>query len=136
MSELAVQSEDAVNNQFQTDIALTRAENEQLKQTIDTLSARLTAFENGALTATPRGRLILLLENIRALMVEGNSYRDQIDGLKNDFSRLPVLDQQALSASLVALEQYADGITPYDILVRRFDDVASSAYLEKEKADG
>lgn len=117
-------------------LALARAETAQLKAQLDALSARTEQLQAGALEASPRGRLLLLLSRVKDNALAGRSLGADLVAMRPDIATLPALDQQLIGAELAVIGAHTGGISAYEQLVRDFDTVARDAKFAAEKADG
>lgn len=117
-------------------LALARAESAQLKARLGTIEEMLQASTAGALEASPRGRLVLLLSRMKDRALAGLPFGAEVTGLRADISELPALDQQMMGAEIAILAGAGAGIEPHAALVRDFDPTVAAALRAGEKADG
>lgn len=117
-------------------LALARAESAQLKERLTTIEASLQAVEAGALEASPRGRLVLVLSRMKDRALAGLSFGAELTGLRSDIAELPALDQQLMGAEIAVLENTSEGIRPYAALVRDFEPAVAAALHAGEKEQG
>ena len=127
---------DPALTRLESAVTVTNAETAALKQQIDDLQSALNTIASGALETSPRGRLILLLTRMKEKAQAGLTFKSDIQALRVDLSTLPALDQQVVGSEISKLETTGGLITPYDILLRDFDAVASAAAQAQDKSEG
>lgn len=117
-------------------IALARAENDRLKNQIQSLQVAISGLQEGALSTTPRGRLLIVLGRIKEQAQAGLSFDAELNSAQLDIAALPAIDQQLVGADFTVLASNASGITSFEILNRRFGEMARSVKLAQEKGEG
>ncbi len=117
-------------------VALARAEAAQLREKLQTLEGVVTELQAGSLEVSPRGRMLLALSRLKDQAARGLSIATDLDVLRADMATLPALDQQLIGADVAVLTNHAEGVRPFEALVRDFGGAASAAKRAQEKADG
>lgn len=117
-------------------LALARAETSQLKAKIDAVETVIEGLQAGALAATPRGRMLVVLGRIKEQAQAGLAFGADLSALRLDIAELPALDQQLVGADFATLSQHADGVVSFEMLHQRFGDAARTIKLEQEKETG
>ena len=135
ISALNAEADPAVS-QLTGALALARAEGAQLRARLNALETSLQGIQAGALEATPRGRLVLLLSRMKDRAFEGLSFAADLEGLRVDLAELPALDQQLMGAEIAVLSASGTGIRTYASLVRDYDAAVAAALREGEKESG
>ncbi|WP_374765110.1 COG4223 family protein [Yunchengibacter salinarum] len=133
----ALQSEDnpAVSRMDQS-IGVVKAEADRLKERIQTLENKLRAVENGALEATPRGRMMLALTRMQDRAMAGLSFVQPLRQFREGLDRLDPVDRRVLADQLADLEPLAEGLPTLTGLQRSFDDMAQAVIAARDKAEG
>lgn len=135
LSALNAAADPAVS-QLSGALALARAESAQLKERLSAIESTMQAVEAGALEASPRGRLVLLLSRMKDRALVGLPFAADLKSLRADIAELPALDQQLMGAELAVLEGAGDSIHSYAALVRDFDPSVAAALRAGEKEEG
>jgi phage host-nuclease inhibitor protein Gam len=123
-------------SRIESAVAVTNAEVNNLQQKLSELETALNTVASGAIHASPQGRLVLLLTQMKEKAASGLSFASDIQALRVDLVNLPALDQQAIGAELAKLEATGGIITPYDTLLRSFDETARNIMHAQEKNEG
>ncbi len=110
---------------------------------IDSLTARLETYERvasdlaaGALTASPRGRLLVTLSAVREALDTGGAFSTDLAVIRQEISALDPAAQADLIGPAQRLAAAADGVPSYEALVGDFQDVAAALKQTAEKAEG
>ena len=81
---------------------------DQAKVVIAEQAAQLDAVTAGKVTATPRGRLLVAMLQLKDHLNDGTSYADVLRAMRPDLEDLPPLDQAAIGSAYDQLATYQE----------------------------
>ncbi|MBL4836913.1 MAG: hypothetical protein JKY34_04985 [Kordiimonadaceae bacterium] len=117
-------------------LALLKAENQQIAARFIEVQKELAQVQAGAIDASPRGRLLLSIGQIKERALKGFSFDTELDALRLDIAALSALDQQLIGAEIGVLTAAGAGISTYQKIVADFDAIAVTAIQAAQKEKG